>query len=181
MKFSIKNYAKYIIYGLAVVCLIFLFFYNYMLFPIKYKKEINLYSENYGVDNVLVASIICVESSFIKEAKSGKGAIGLMQIMPSTAKWICEQKGEQFDQQKLFSPDYNINIGTYYLKYLINKFGDVDNAIIAYNAGEGTVSNWLKNDQLSQDGKKLDKVPYSETSTYLTRVKRAMKVYAEKL
>lgn len=181
MKLGIKKYAKYVIYSLAIICLSFLFTFYYVLYPLKYKNDINTCSENYEVDKALIASIICVESSYIKEAKSSKGAVGLMQIMPTTAKWICEQNNLDFKEQDLFVPSYNIKLGTLYIKYLINKFDNLDNAIVAYNAGEGVVSNWLKNSSLSDDGKTLKTIPYNETSDYLTKVKRAMKVYADRL
>lgn len=181
MKTEIKTYAKYVIYMLAVLCLGFLFVFYYVLYPLKYKNDINIYSQKYNVNNALIASIICVESSYIKEAQSSKGAVGLMQILPTTAKWICEQNSINFKEQDLFVPSYNIKLGTLYIKYLIDKFDNIDNVIVAYNAGEGVVANWLKNSNLSEDGKTLKNIPYNETSNYLTKVKRAMKVYSDRL
>lgn len=181
MKKSIATYGKHLIYVMAFLCLIFLFMFNFILYPIKYKNTINSCSKNYGVNNALVASIICVESSFNEQAKSNRGALGLMQLMPATAKWLCEKKGEEYDEDKLLTAEYNINLGTYYLKYLMGRFDSLDNAIMAYNAGEGIVNSWLKNADLSEDGKQLNKIPYPETSAYLSKVKRAMNVYKDRL
>ena len=181
MKKGIGTYAKYLIYVVAFLCLVFLFMFNFILYPIKYKKEISVYSEFYGVNKVLVASVICVESSFNENAKSKKGALGLMQLMPTTAKWLCEKKGEEYDEEKLLTADYNIKLGTYYLKYLIDKFDNQDNAILAYNAGEGVVNGWLKNGTICLDGKTIEQIPYPETSAYLTKVKRAMNVYKDRI
>lgn len=181
MKKGMGTYAKYLIYVMAVVCLVFLFMFNFILYPIKYKKEINIYSDSYGVDRVLVASIICVESSFNENAKSKKGALGLMQLMPATAKWLCEKKGEEYIEEKLLTAEYNINLGTYYLKYLMGRFDSIDNAILAYNAGEGVVNGWLKNGTICLDGKTIEQIPYPETSAYLTKVKRAMNVYKDRI
>ena len=96
MKISIKNYAKYIVYVLAVFCLIFLFIFNYKIYPLKYKNIIKKYANNYQINSYLIASVICVESSFNSSVVSHKGAIGLMQIMPQTAKWICNKRGENY-------------------------------------------------------------------------------------
>lgn len=181
MKIGIKHYAKYIIYVLAVLCLVFLFIFNYWLYPVKYKKEINYYSNLYRVDNTLIAGVVWAESSYNANAVSEKGAVGLMQLMPSTAIWLCEKMGEEYDSNKLLQPEFNIKLGTYYFKYLLNKFNNLDNAILAYNAGEGTVSNWLKNNQLSVNGIKLSIIPYKETSMYLNKVKKAMKMYKDRL
>ena len=180
MKIGIKSYAKYIIYVLAVLCLIFLLIFNYSLYPLKYKNIIINYSDNYNVDKALIASVICVESSFNKNAISKKGAMGLMQLMPSTAKWVCEQNNIIYEEEQLLEPEFNVKVGTCYLKYLIKKFANIDNAILAYNAGEGTVLTWLNNANLSSNGEELNTIPYKETSSYLIKVKRAINIYRDK-
>ena len=180
MKISIKNYAKYIVYVLAVFCLIFLFIFNYKIYPLKYKNIIKKYANNYQINSYLIASVICVESSFNSSVVSHKGAIGLMQIMPQTAKWICNKKGENYNEQTLFSPEKNIDIGTYYLKYLLTKFKNQDIAIIAYNAGEGTVANWIKTEKLSLTDNTYN-IQYPETANYLQKVNRAVKIYKTRI
>lgn len=179
MKIGVKQYVKYLVYVFAVLCLVFLLVFNLVMYPIKYKKEINKYSKIYNIDRSLIASVICVESSFNQNAISSKGAKGLMQIMPQTAKWICEKENIDYDEQKLLNAEYNINLGTYYLNYLINKFKNTDTAIIAYNAGEGVVSSWLKNEKLTYNGKIVN-IPYKETSNYLTKINRAINIYKDR-
>ncbi|MBQ7884999.1 MAG: lytic transglycosylase domain-containing protein [Clostridia bacterium] len=181
MKINVRNYTKYLFYLVLVVCIIFIFLFNFYFYPLKYKNEIIQYSSKYSVDSALVASIICSESSFNANSQSEKGAIGLMQLMPSTAQWLCETLDEQFEPKKLFEPDFNIMLGTYYVSYLANKFNDLDLAIVAYNAGEGNVLKWLSVKEYSNDGKKLNYIPYAESENYLSKVKRAYNIYKDRI
>ncbi len=148
------------------------------LYPIKYKNYITKYAEEYNLSPSVVASIINVESGFDKNAKSRVGAIGLMQIMPDTAIYICEINHISFDDNNdLYNPEKNIQIGCMYFRYLLNKFQDFDNSIYAYNAGETTVKNWLKNTNYSQDKKHINNVPYIETKNYLNKINKNIRIY----
>ena len=148
------------------------------LYPIKYKNLITKYAQEYNLSPTVVASIINVESRFNKDAKSKAGAIGLMQITPNTAIYICQLNHIQFDEKNdLYNPEKNIKIGCMYFRYLLNKFQDFDNSIYAYNAGETTVNNWLKNTKYSQDKKHLKDVPYNETKNYLIKINKNIKIY----
>ncbi len=149
------------------------------LYPIKYSEEIKKYSEQNLISASLVASVINVESAYKKDCVSSKGAKGLMQIMPETAKWIAEKREMEFVEDKLFDIEYNIDFGCYYLSYLMRYFEDEDLAICAYNAGMGNVSKWLKDESLSENGK-LVKIPFEETNTYLNKVKKNIRHYKNK-
>jgi soluble lytic murein transglycosylase len=181
MKIDIKNYTKYLFYVVVVVCSVFIFLFNFVLYPLKYKNVIIKYSNQYQIETALIASIICNESSFNAGVTSKKGAVGLMQLMPSTAEWLCNFVDEVYEEKKLYQPEFNIKLGTYYLKYLTDKFKDVDVAVVAYNAGEGTVVGWLKDKKYSEDGKSLKLIPYKESSRYLTNVKRGVLVYRDRM
>lgn len=150
-------------------------------YPVKYLDSIKTYSNMFGVKQELIASVINAESRFNPNAVSNKGAVGLMQLMPKTAKWICEKIGEDYSEEKLYEPDYNIKLGTYYLAYLTNKFDDLSLVICAFNAGEGTVSLWLHDKQISPSGEKLNTIPYKETKDYLSKVNNGIRVYSKKL
>ena len=144
---------------------------NY-IFPIKFKDEVIKSCEEHNIDPYLVFSIIKAESKFDKEAVSNKGAKGLMQITPSTGKWISEQmKLENYSEDKLFEEEYNIDMGCWYLEELLDEFGDLDLAIISYNAGRGIVKKWLNDDRYSKDGINIEYIPYEETKDYLDKVK----------
>lgn len=135
------------------------------------------YCEKYGLSNKLVFAIIKTESNFNKNAVSEKGAIGLMQITPDTGDFIAEKLS--LTDYNLFLPETNIMFGCYYLNYLFKKFENRDTVILAYNAGEGKVSKWLKNPELSCNGKTLQKIPYAESSNYLVKVQKSFNKYAK--
>lgn len=133
------------------------------------------YADYYGISRALVFAIIKTESSFNENAVSKKGAKGLMQITDSTAKFIAQKLGaENYD---IFDVETNINFGCFYFKYLMNKFENTNLAIVAYNAGEGNVSLWLENKELSSDGKSLDNIPFKETREYLEKTNKHFNNY----
>lgn len=161
---------KFII--LAIIALVglvglWLLFYN-VWFPLQYRTEILAATKTYQVDPVLVAAVINAESSFDNTKISHKQAVGLMQLLPSTAASLTNE--EDFD---LFDPATNIKLGVKYLAYLINRFSDVDTALFAYNAGEGNVARWLS----EQKTDKLKSCPYKATNAYVAKIKRTMKYY----
>lgn len=122
--------------------------------PSKWDRTIDLYADKYGVDPVLVRAVIQVESDFNPGCVSNKGARGLMQLMPATAK--------QYGIAKVHDPEENIRGGVRHLAYMLSLFPDLPRALAAYNAGENAV---LKYGGIP---------PYEETTNY---VKRALTVY----
>ena len=135
--------------------------------PTKYANFVEKYSNLYGVDENLVYAVIRCESRFNPNAKSKKGAVGLMQLMPSTASWCAKILGEEYSEDMLYNPEYNIKIGSYYLSYLFTVFLNEQEVIMAYNAGEGNVKKWLQgNGEV-----------FSETSVYLKRVSFVKRAY----
>lgn len=181
MSIKERRIIKFILLILIMLVFVLILIFYLNLYPLKYKKEIANISNSYQIKKELIASIVNTESSFNKNAKSSKGAVGLMQLMPATAKWVCELKGIEYKEENLTNVTYNLDLGVYYLKYLINKFDNLDNAIIAYNAGEGTVSKWLSNKEYSQDGKELTYIPYKETRDYIKKVNNGIKFYKGRL
>ena len=153
---------------------------NGYFYPMRYVEEINSISQRYDLKASLVASIVNVESGYNPNRTSNKGAKGLMQLMPSTAQWLCENLKIEYDEERLYEPEYNLNLGCYYLKSLLNKFTNVDSAICAYNAGPTNVNNWLKNSEYSKDGQVLQKIPFEETENYIVKVNKNLKYYSRK-
>jgi soluble lytic murein transglycosylase len=91
-----------------------------------------------GLDPLLVVAVIRVESSFNNYAVSPVGAMGLMQVMPATGKWLAERRGRALGRTtNLFDSELNIELGAWYLAEMIEQFGTVDKALVAYNAGPG--------------------------------------------
>lgn len=138
----------------------------------KYIDIVFEMSEKYDVDGALILSIIKNESDFNKDAVSKKKAVGLMQLMENTAKSVADENGIIYNKSLLLDPRVNIELGTFYLKYLIEKFQNVDLAIIAYNAGEGNVVKWLENEKYSLNNQTIDTIPFAETEVYFNKVKK---------
>lgn len=142
-------------------------------FPQPYERTV----KESGLDPYLVYAVIKAESGFDEDAISRSGAVGLMQLRPATAQFICERSGIEYEREKLSDGEYNIRLGCLYLKYLLEKFPVRETALAAYNAGEGTVSDWLSDASLSKDGLNLIRVPYPETRGYLKKIKNFRKIY----
>ena len=146
-----------------------------------YKEYVQKYAQEYNVDENLIYALIKAESNFNSNAKSSKDAIGLMQLMESTAQDVCKKTDLQISSdelsEKLLEPDININIGTKYLSILIQKYGNIEIAITAYNAGIGTVDNWIEKGIINSDGSNVENIPYKETNNYVRKILRDYKIY----
>lgn len=145
------------------------------VYPIKYQTEITEYSSSYNLNRALVYSVVKVESDFSESAVSSKGAKGLMQITDATAKYIATLLNE--NKYNLFDAKTNIRYGCFYLNYLISRFSDTETAIVAYNAGEGRVAEWLKNPKYSNDGITLKNIPFKESKEYLEKITQTFSKY----
>ncbi len=133
--------------------------------------------KNSGLDPALVYAVARAESGFDARAQSRAGACGLMQLLPETAEYICARTGTEYDEEKLFDGAYNLRLGCLYLTYLFARFPVTETALAAYNAGEGVVSDWLKDPTCSSDGAKLSRIPYPETARYVKKVIKFRKIY----
>ncbi len=151
-------------------------FYAYF-YPMKFKEEITYYGESYGVQPAVIASVANVESGFVEDAVSNKGAVGIMQLMPSTAEWVASKIGEEYRRELLLEGEYNIKIASYYISYLLTIFGDTKTALCAYNAGQGNVKKWLTKEEYSPDGVSLSKIPFEETRNYINKVEKNYRYY----
>ncbi|HBG21872.1 MAG TPA: transglycosylase [Peptococcaceae bacterium] len=148
-------------------------------YPWPYKQEMVEVGASYGVDPFLLAAVAKVESGFNPDARSDAGAVGLMQVMPSTADWAAEQMGyDGFHADLLYQPDVNLLIGGWYLSNLLEEFdGDVVTALAAYNAGRGNVSAWLESERWEGTMHDLESIPFPETRDYLRSVLRNYEIY----
>ena len=148
----------------------------------QYTEYVEKYSSEYNVDENLVYAVIKAESNFNPNAKSNKNAIGLMQLMEDTAKDTMKKVDLQIHddeiEEKLQDIDININLGTKYLSILIEKYENIEIAITAYNAGIGTVDNWIQKGIIKADGSDIENIPYKETNNYVRKILRDYKIYA---
>ena len=152
-----------------------------IIYKKDYKEYVQKYAQEYNVDENLIYALIKAESNFNSNAKSSKDAIGLMQLMESTAQDVCKKTDLQISSdelsEKLLEPDININIGTKYLSILIQKYGNIEIAITAYKAGIGTVDNWIEKGIINSDGSNVENIPYKETNNYVRKILRDYKIY----
>ncbi len=154
-----------------------------VLYPIEYENLVTLYSQEYQVDEYLVYAIIKAESNFDINAVSNKGAKGLMQLMENTAKDVIKKVNIDISSEelseKLLEPDININLGTKYISILLQKYGNIPIALTAYNAGIGTVDNWIEKGIIKENGEDIENIPYKETNQYVRKILRSYKIYQE--
>ena len=147
--------------------------------PLKYEKYVEKYSEEYNVPKEIIYAVIHTESGFDSEAKSSKGAVGLMQITESGAFEESRRRlGEDLVFDAMYNPENNIKYGTYYLSYLYHsKYKVWDTAIAAYNAGPTRVDAWLKDPRYNNGKGKVVNIPIKETADYVEKVNKAMENY----
>lgn len=137
--------------------------------PLYYYEYIESYSEKYGVPQSVICAVINTESSFISDAVSSAGAMGLMQITPDTFTWLMSKTDEEYDKDMLLEPEINIKYGSYFLSVLYENFGDWNVVYAAYNAGMNRVRGWLDDPEIYESGK-LKNIPIKETRDYVQKV-----------
>ena len=137
-------------------------------FPVHHEAAIMESSARHDIDPLLVCAVIKCESNWNDSAVSGAGAIGLMQMMPSTSAELAESglvDASSYNPTDLTNPATNIEYGCAYLQQLESQLSSTDEIIAAYNAGPGSVEDWL-----SGGGDITDVIGFPETALYLTRV-----------
>ena len=148
--------------------------------PLKYHETVTKYADEYGIPEPIIFAVIKVESDFDATAQSSAGAIGLMQMMPSTFEWLTgeEHLREYLPSTALLQPEVSIRYGVYYLHYLYQKFDcNWNTALAAYNGGEGNVAKWLKDPAYSDGNGNLTYIPFEETRSYVSKVLDAEQTY----
>lgn len=145
-----------------------------LLFPSKYEVEIQKVSEAEKMDPSFVLSLIRQESGFNPMARSPTDALGLMQLMPTVARKIAEEKGLSFQEEtELFNPDLNIKLGIRELKNRLQEFGGSPVlAAASYNAGSDAVRGWIKSRYRSNLVEFIEEIPYEETRSYVRLILR---------
>jgi soluble lytic murein transglycosylase len=143
-------------------------------FPTPFRAEVQERARQVGVETAFVYGLIRQESRFIQDARSGVGAAGLMQVMPATARWTAKRIGlNQFKPQQITDRETNINIGTNYLKLVLDAFdGSMPLAAAAYNAGPSRSKLWRGSNgsPVLEAAIWAENVPFSETRDYVKKV-----------
>lgn len=143
--------------------------YWYGLFPFPYQTAIMNQGKEHKINPLLTISVMRKESTFDPKIDSRVGALGLMQVLPSTAQWVAQQLN--LDEYDLLKPEDNIQIGTWYLAHNHQRY-DHDSllAIASYNAGTGNVSQWVRRYSLNDPDLFVENIPFPETKNYVEGV-----------
>jgi soluble lytic murein transglycosylase len=145
--------------------------YERLRYPLAYEQIVRGHARHYRLDPALLAAVIYQESKFRPSARSHSGAIGLMQLQPATAEGIAIRTGgTRFRLDDLYEPEINVRYGAWYLRHLLDKYGDERTALAAYNAGQDNVDRWLR------DG---SGIAFSETRAYVDRVEDLKGIYRD--
>ncbi len=144
-----------------------------VLYPLRYEETIREVSEQHGLEPTFVAAVVYTESRFRPDVESHRGAYGLMQLLPDTARFIQGRSGIEGDWR---DPEVNLRIGAWYLGYLQERYsGDERLMLAAYNSGESRVNGWL-----SEEGFDVgEDIPFKETKDYVENVLEAQQTYRE--
>ena len=145
--------------------------YERLRYPLRYEQIVRSHARNYRLDPALLAAVIYTESKFDASARSDAGAIGLMQLLPETAKGIAVRTGGgRFVVSDLYDPEINVRYGAWYLRHLLDRYGqDERTALAAYHAGQAHVDRWR--------GQGIG-IQFPQTRYYVDKVERLRKVYA---
>jgi soluble lytic murein transglycosylase len=143
--------------------------YERLRYPLHYSEYVRVHAREHSLDPALVAAVIYAESKFDASATSVSGAIGLMQLTPSTAKGIAIRTGgHKFVTSDLYNPEINIRYGAWYLDNLFKKYGSERLVLAAYNAGQGNVDRW----RARHEG-----VQFAETRAYVDKIEDLKGIY----
>jgi soluble lytic murein transglycosylase len=148
-------------------------------FPLAYWDAVQKLAKENGIDPYLVVALIRQESLFEPKAVSPAAALGLMQLLPSTAARTASRlKLSPPQREELFEPKVNLTLGIHHLKELLQRYSNnLVKAIAAYNAGENAVSKWETRFAAADDDEFVERIPYSETQLYVKLVLRNLRVY----
>lgn len=146
--------------------------------PLRHVEAIREQAREKRLDPSLIAGVIYAESKFT-DSTSPAGALGLMQVMPETARFIAERSGgTAFTTEDLSTPEINIAYGSWYLRYLLDRYeGNELLALAAYNGGMGNVDRWIAEARARGRRLRAADIPFPETRAYVERVFEARRDY----
>jgi soluble lytic murein transglycosylase len=139
-------------------------------YPVPHREALDAAARQWDIDEAFVYGIIRQESRFLAQARSPVGAVGLMQLMPATARWVARQMPvKPFRQDMLARPDVNLAMGTYYLHRVLAALGEPILAAAAYNAGPTRARRW-RDDKPLEGAIYAETIPFPETRDYVKKV-----------
>jgi len=147
------------------------------LYPLPYESPLRRESGRNDLDPAVVAGLIRQESTFQSDVISYANAYGLMQILPKTAKLLAKQLHIKYSKDRLFDPAYNIQLGTFYFKGLVQLTGSPEGALAAYNAGEDRIAAWKAERNYDEIPELVESIPFTQTREYVQIVLRNAQLY----
>lgn len=152
-------------------------------FPMPLKDKVEHYSQKQQIDPALTYAVIRRESAFMTDARSSVGALGLMQIMPGTARLVARHMNLPYGgKYSLLSADTNLNLGTSYLSQMLKRLDSQPVlATAAYNAGPNRVMDWLPQDAPLEAIRWIETIPFTETREYVSNVLTYSVIYQHRM
>lgn len=152
-------------------------------FPLLYQRQVMAHSEREQIDPAWIYGVIRRESAFVHDARSSRGAVGLMQLMPATARSVSRSlPGKYRGAKQLTQPETNLALGARYLRRMLKRFdGQTVLATAAYNAGETRIVRWLPDEASLDAARWIENIPFRETRDYVTSVLAYTIIYADRL
>ena len=147
------------------------------LYPLPYEAALRREAAKNDFDPMFAAGLIRQESTFQADAVSHANAIGLMQVLPKTGKLLARQLKVRYAKNKLFEPDFNIELGMVYIASLVRQTGALEYAAAAYNAGEDRIAAWKSERNYEEIPELVESIPFTETREYVQVVLRNTEVY----
>jgi soluble lytic murein transglycosylase len=147
------------------------------LYPLPYEAALRREAAKNDFDPMFAAGLIRQESTFQADAVSHANAIGLMQVLPKTGKLLAKQLRVRYAKDRLFDPDYNIELGMVYIASLVRQTGGLEYAAAAYNAGEDRIAAWKSERNYEEIPELVESIPFTETREYVQVVLRNTAVY----
>jgi peptidoglycan lytic transglycosylase len=147
------------------------------LYPLPYETALRREAARNSFDPMLAAGLIRQESTFQADAVSHANAIGLMQVLPKTGRLLAKQLKVKYTKNKLFEPDFNLELGMVYIAELLRATGAPEYAAAAYNAGEDRIALWKAERNYDEIPELVESIPFTETREYVQVVLRNAEVY----
>ena len=151
-------------------------------FPLHHEQKVHNWSSRHNIDPAWTYAIIRRESAFISDARSAVGALGLMQLMPNTARHVARKLKIRYKGYKsLLASNLNIRLGTSYLERMLDKLDQQVLATAAYNAGPHRVEAWLPESHDMDAMRWIETIPFTETREYVSNVLAYMVIYEHRM
>lgn len=141
-----------------------------LIFPVAYWDLIQKYAIESDLDPYLIAALVMQESTFVADIRSTARAVGLMQLLPSTARRYAKVLNLNYSSRLIINPEANVRMGTAYLADRVREFGELHFALASYNAGEGSVRRWIAERPGLETDEFVDDIPFPETQNYVKKI-----------